>query len=330
MRKPKISRAFTRLAAPVLFSAICLPAAAQTTERLDASAGGQGAPVSVARESEMRCSGFIEHQPPANRLEIVGAEQEQEQHEFAEGDYLYINGGRQQGVKEGDEFSVVRPRGSFKTKFSRKGGSLGMYTQEVGTLRVVRAKDNASVALVTATCDNILLGDLLRVAPQRPSPVVRADSPLDRFGEPTGKQQGRIVLARDAREVLAKDQVVFIDLGNEDNVRPGDYLTVYRPLGKGSISHFKDKEIAPGGSGGYESDVFRGGKFSNQAQRVKDPVDGHYRSVTNTPAIKDRRPALPRKVVGEMVVISVEARTAAAVITRAAQEIHTGDFVEVQ
>ena len=329
MRNSKIARAFERLAAFTLFPALCLSAAAAQTAGA-AQAQGQAAPVSIARESELRCSGFIEHQPPANRLEVVGAEQEQEQHVFAEGDYLYINGGRQQGVSEGQEFSVVRPRGRFSTRFSRKRGTLGMYTQEVGTLRVVRVKDNASVALVTATCDNILFGDLLRAAPQRTSPIVRADVPLDRFAEPTGKQQGRIVLARDEREVLAKDQVVFIDLGTEDSVRPGDHLTVYRPLGKGSVTRFNDKEVAPGGSGGFESEVFRGGKFSTQAQRVKDPVDGHYRSVTNTPEVKGRRPALPRKIVGELVVISVEARTAAAVITRAAQEIHTGDFVEVR
>jgi hypothetical protein len=43
-----------------------------------------------------------------------------------------------------------------------------------------------------------------------------------------------------------------------------------------------------------------------------------------------RRPSMPRKIVGEVVIISVEQRTAAAVITRYAQEIHTGDFVEVQ
>jgi hypothetical protein len=39
---------------------------------------------------------------------------------------------------------------------------------------------------------------------------------------------------------------------------------------------------------------------------------------------------MPRKIVGEMVVLNVQARTATAVITRVAQEIHTGDFVEVK
>ncbi len=49
-----------------------------------------------------------------------------------------------------------------------------------------------------------------------------------------------------------------------------------------------------------------------------------------TPKILRSRPPVPRKVVGEVVVLHVEARTATAVITRVAQEIHTGDYVELQ
>ena len=51
--------------------------------------------------------------------------------------------------------------------------------------------------------------------------------------------------------------------------------------------------------------------------------------VVTTPDAKTPRPSL-RKVVGEMVIISVKERTATAVITRNAQEIHTGDMVEIQ
>lgn len=310
---------------------LCVEAYAQTPNRTQTAAPAQtpASPVSAARESELECSGFIEHRPPETRMEIVGGEEEQEQHTYAEGDYVYVNAGSQDGVRAGQEFTIIRPRGRFKSSFSRKG-TLGMYTQELGRLRVVSVKQNLSVALLTRTCDNILLGDLLRPVPRRVSPVVGGSASFDRFAEPSGKPQGRIVLARDGREMVSRDQVVFIDLGEEDNVKPGDRLTVFRPLGTGDISRFKDEEISLNRSRGFESDVFRGGgRYSNKAQRVKNPVKGNNSTVT-TPNVKDRRPALPRKVVGELVVISVEARTAAAVVTRTAQEIHTGDRVEVQ
>lgn len=335
-----IFRACKRLVALSAFCSLALCTAgaqtgeAQTPERSSVVATAQGqapAPAALSRESEMECSGYIEYQPPAGRMEIIGAEQEQEQRHFAEGDYVYISGGTQAGVSVGSEYSVIRPRGRFTSTFSRKSGSLGMYTQEVGKLRVISVKQNVSVAIVTRTCDNMLLGDLLRVGPQRPAPVIRAEAPLDRFAEPTGKQQGRIVLARYGRELVSRDDVVFIDLGTEDNVKPGDYLTIYRPLGTGDVfrSRFGDEESTPNRRRGFESNRFRGGQYSNKAQRVKDPVNGVNSTVT-TPEIEKRRPAMPRKIVGEIVIISVESRTAAAIITRTAQEIHTGDFVEVQ
>jgi hypothetical protein len=39
---------------------------------------------------------------------------------------------------------------------------------------------------------------------------------------------------------------------------------------------------------------------------------------------------MPRKIVGELVVIDVQAITATAVITRVTGEVHTGDWVEIQ
>jgi hypothetical protein len=286
-------------------------------------------PVPTARPSEAACGGVIEQAPQASSGQIVGAEEERERRVFGEGDMVFVDAGAQSGLRVGQEFTVVRPRGRFRSKFSRKSGALGGYTQEVGRLRVVRVRDRVSVARVTVACSDLLLGDLLRPAANRAVPQSRAEVSLDRFAEPTGKQTGRIVLARDGRELVSRDEVVFIDLGGEDGVKAGDYLTVFRPEGQGIIVDY-GKEIAPNARGGYESDEFRGGQHSNQAQRVKD-VGGSQRGETvNTSSIKRQRPAVPRKVVGEIVVLHVEGRTATAVVTRVAQEIHTGDAVEVQ
>lgn len=285
----------------------------------------------VTGKDNLYCGGFIQYAPAPNNLQIVGGEEEQEQRVYSLGDYVYINAGAQDGVREGQEYTVVRPRGQFKTKLSKKKGWLGVYTQELGALRVIDVKEHVSVALVTQTCDNLLLGDLLRGMSQRVAPPQRPAEKLDRFADPSGKQKGRIVLARDTREALSKDQVVFIDLGSEDNVRPGDYLTIYRPVGKGNITRIHDEEVTPTANSGFQSDIFRGGKFSNKAQRVKDAnTTGIFGPTVTTPEITDSRPRLPRKIVGEMVILSVQQRTATAVITTVAQEVHTGDYVEVK
>jgi hypothetical protein len=289
------------------------------------------APARVAKENELYCGGFIQYAPAPNKLQIIGGEEEQERIVYTQGNIVYINAGANQGVREGQEFSVVRPRGQFSSDYTKKKGYLGVYTQELGRLRVLDVKEHVSVARVVYSCETMLLGDLLRAANERAAPFIRNEVPLDRFAEPTGKQKGRIVLARDAREAPTVNDIIYIDLGSEDNVKPGDYFTIYRPLGTGNLTWGREDEITPTAAAGFESARYKGGKFSNKAQRVQDPNNtGIYGPMVVSPDIKDSRPPMPRKIVGELVILGVQQRTATAVITRVAQEVHTGDFVELQ
>lgn len=292
-------------------------------------------PSLVAGQTELYCAGYIQYAPATGWLEIVGGQQEQEQHRFTEGDYVFVNAGSQQGVRVGQEFSIIRPRGELLSAFTKKKGWLGVYVQEMGQLRITEVKERVSVALVTTSCETILLGDFLRPAPARVSPVQRQEAQLNRFSDPqSGKPQGRILLARDGRELLTRNQIVYIDLGAEDNIKAGDYLTISRPLGTGNISPAKNEEFSVDKSVGFGSEKFKGTRFGNQSQRTKD-YGGNAKGIYFGPAItsrevKGKRPPMPRKVVGEMVILSVQTRTATAVITRIAQEVHTGDYVEVQ
>ena len=295
--------------------------------------GPSSAPV-VAGSAELYCAGFIQYAPAPISPEIVGGEQEQEQRSYKESDFVYINAGSQQGVHVGQEYAIVRPRGQVTSKFTAKKGWLGVYMKELGRLRVVNVKDRVSVAVIENSCETVLLGDLLRQVNNRVSPPQRQELTLDRFADPTGKQKGRIVLARDGREMVSRNQIVYIDLGAEDNIKAGDYFTIYRPLGTGNLDSVVNEEIARSESGGFESDRYRGGKFSNQSQRTKDYTNTRGVFFKDEPVttheIKRHRPPMPHKIVGELVILNVQTRTATAIITRVAQEIHTGDFVELQ
>ena len=154
---------------------------------------------------------------------------------------------------------------------------------------------------------------------------------IDHFGNPTGKQTGRIVLAREGLEMPSVNNVVFIDLGTEDNIRPGDILTIYRASDTPRFVTKHEEEISRNSNGPFESDKFKGGQFSIDAQTTKSQNASTIKTKSNTTTdVKNHRPAVHRKVVGEMVVTSVQQRTASAVITKVTQEVHTGDSVELQ
>ncbi len=281
----------------------------------------------VAAGNNLYCAGYVQTASINTANKIVGAENEQEQNIYAQGDDLYINVGANKGVKVGDMFAVVRPRGQVETRWTRKK-DLGFYVQEVGALEIIKVKSEVSVARVKNSCDNLLLGDLLQPIEPRTSPVFQPKPMLDVFGEPTGKASGRIFMARDGRELLGREQIVYIDLGAEDRVNVGDYLTVYRPLGKGNLFENDEDESVSARDEGFQSDEYRGGKFSNQAAR-KSGEQARGKVVTTEEAKKDRPQGL-RKIVGEVVILNVKEKTATAMITRTAQEIHTGDMVELQ
>jgi hypothetical protein len=279
---------------------------------------------------DLSCAGYIEYKPYQIRMEVIGGEQEQEQQIFSQGNHIFINAGAQHGLQVGQEFAVVRPRGKFSSKLSKKRGQLGVYIQEIGRIRVKDVKQQVSVAEVLDSCDLIMMGDLLKPWRARTVPSIRPLRKLNRFLDPNGKQTGRIVMARSAREMVTKNDLVFIDLGRQDGLKKGDYLTIYRPGGTGNITEFEDIYVGTPASEGFGSDEFKGGNYSLHAPRTKKMESSSRGPVETRPDVKRKRPAIPRKVLGEMVILEVQERTASAIVTQADMEVHNGDYVELQ
>jgi hypothetical protein len=294
-------------------------------------------PARVAGETSLFCAGYIRYQRFGPTPEIVGAEEEQEQRTYSDGDIVYLNAGSRLGLKEGQTYQIIRPRGDVKGVHRKKIGFLGTYVQDIGQLEIFKVREETSAAKITFTCgDTALLGDLVVELPVRESPLQRAEGNLDRFADPSNKQVGRLMMARDSRELLTKNDIVYIDLGGEDNVKRGDYLTIYRPLGTGNITRVDNEEMARNRATGFQSERFKGGGISSEGSRAKDetavvkvPGRYRYRPITSK-EVKDDRPPMPRKIVGEMVILDVQSRTATAIITRVVSEVHTGDWVEIQ
>ncbi|MDQ3321392.1 MAG: hypothetical protein M3525_02875 [Acidobacteriota bacterium] len=281
----------------------------------------------VVSGNNLYCAGFIQTAPVDTSYEVVGARGEADKQIFAQGDELYISAGANRGVKVGDTFSVIRPRGQVESRWTNKR-DVGFYVQEVGMVEVVRVKPEVSIVRVRMSCDNLLLGDLLQPAPQRTSPRFTNRPALDSFADSSGKASGRILMACDGLELLGREQIVYIDLGAEDNVQIGDYLTIYRPLGTGNTFLKGLKETVGARNEDFQSRRYRGGKFSIQAPRkAGEQATG---SIVKSEEAKSRRPQNLREVIGEMVILNVREKTATAVITRTATEIHPGDNVEVQ
>src|ERR1043166_9982497 len=164
----------------------------------------------VAGRTNLYCAGYIRYQRFPKSPEIVGAEGEPEQRTFAEGDIVFLNWGAQQGIKEGQQFEIIRPKGDVKGVFREKKGHLDTYVRELGQLQVFKVRENTSIAQITFSCDMALLGDLVVPIPYRESPLQRSEIQIDRFAEPSGKANGRLMMARENKETVAVNDFVSI------------------------------------------------------------------------------------------------------------------------
>jgi hypothetical protein len=272
-------------------------------------------PDQVARRSDIYCTGFIAEAAPREDLQVIGAETENIKATFAQGDVVFLNHGRGAGVQPGAVYYVIRPIGEVKHPFTKK--RLGYYVRELGLLRVIEVQEQTSTAEITVSCDTIEFGDLLRPYQEYVGPGPRDARPLPRYSEGSGGTKGQIVMSPGYHENLSANRLVFLDLGNDDSVHAGDYFTIYREIGaREGVTNLPEDNVVNRRSDGYESERYRGGDVSVQATGVlrKD--------------VLRQRPPIPRKVLGELIVIKVEKNSSVAMITRTTAEINIGDWVE--
>jgi hypothetical protein len=95
-------------------------------------------------------------------------------------------------------------------------------------VKVVCAQESTAILEFTESCEPAFLGDLLIPFEPIPIPLVRSSAPLTQCDPPSGKTTGQIVAVKDRATPVGTDSVVFLDLGEEDGLYPGDFLTVYR------------------------------------------------------------------------------------------------------
>ncbi len=271
----------------------------------------------VATGDDLYCAGYIRATAPTTEIKIIGGEEENRIAHFGQGDVVYLNAGRSQNLRAGMLFSITRPMGKFRSPYKRLGGrDLGVFVRELGVMRVIAVQGQTATARIIVSCSDIQLGDLLVTFTERSAPSTNISQPLPRYQSATGKVAGRIVLQREQREHLSPRDVVYIDLGREEGVQVGDTFTIYRQQpDDANIFKFNDDDITLRQSNDYESDKFKGGKYSN---------DHPYESRQQ---VKNTRPAIPQKIVGELTVIAVEGKSATAIVTRTTQEVHTGDWI---
>ncbi len=199
--------------------------------------GGTVSPVPLATEADIYCYGYIgdpnepmpnrisawedievRYQPGATLQEIDGSQ----------GDLVFIDGGTSTGLTAGDTYLLIVP-GDLVTH-PRTQNVIGRNYEYRGQVRVLCADATQARGIITQSCAQVPTGSRLKPMLQIPIPLARIPS-LPAFCDPaSGKTTGYIVSSRggDWLTSLGEGQLVQVNLGRDDQVQPGEFLTVFR------------------------------------------------------------------------------------------------------
>jgi LysM domain-containing protein len=280
------------------------PLAAETPQARPAAPagaypGGVSESAALVDRDELRCSGYIDED--SERGDLYIAENDEPVYEnVAVGSLLYLNrGSNDPRIVPGAVFSVVEREGTIHHPVT--GRTQGKYYRRSGEVRVLKVLQDAALATVIFACDEIRVGDELRPVDVTPVPV-HAIPPLDPLQvERNGKPTGYVIHTRDSAVNVATGDMAQVDLGREDGIAPGDFLTAFAAVHSDKTHTMPDYHY----------------KYGNQTISRPD---------LHTDDGRDNYPPLP---VAQLVVVTVGPHTATVKIVYALREIAVGTMVEV-
>ncbi|PYX96110.1 MAG: hypothetical protein DMG63_17685 [Acidobacteria bacterium] len=255
--------------------------------------------------SDVYCSGFITKQDVHASAIVIDDARAPEQVRSAERSYIYLSG---RGVEEGREYLLLRHTHDPNHNQSFPGqlgllSSLGELYEDLGRAKVIAVRKKVGVALVEQGCSEVLPGDMAVPFQERPRPEYKQTN-FEQFAVPTGKTKGRVVLAQDLGTLVGNHRIIYLNVGEAQGVKPGDYFRALRDYG--SIAN-------------------------NPAESLPFKAPPYDPTQKNPPNFEFRGHAgeLPIRAIGEMIVLNTTPNTSTALTTYTPEEIHLGDTIEM-
>ena len=303
---------------------LLLATAAWAQSGTEASADPQGtAPSTVSfptlrvqtpTYADLYCAGFISKQilPDANY--VAGGLQTPSTTKFTRGDMVYLQG---TGYTAGAEYEIVRALKDINEYEMYPGEKkllkeTGQPYEEVGRVKIIDTRNKTAIGQVEYSCDAVNPGDTTIPFAEKQAVAFHAPARFDRYLPSSNKLSGRIVMGKDFDSQLGTGQKVYLNVGSNQGVKIGDFFRAVRSY----EADLKD----PVDSLSFKAAI------AEDTQKKTPSVDPTMFTKGNGPVIHVRD--LPRRAVGEIVIIGVTNTTATGMIVFALEDVHSGDDVE--
>ena len=265
--------------------------------------------------ADIYCAGFLtkDRVPDANY--VNGGLQTPTSTKFETGELVYLAG---TGYQAGQLYSIVREMRDANEYEIYAGerkvlAAAGHPYGEIGRVRVVDTRSHSAIAQVEFSCDPINPGDVAVPFVEKPPVTFHVPGHFDRFAPSNGKLSGRIVLGKDFDSVLGTGMKLYMNMGSNQGVKVGDYFRVVRSY----TATLRDP---------VDSLSFKA-QTSEDTQKRPPAFEANRFTRTKGPNIHVGD--LPRRAVGEVVVLNVTPTSSSAMVVFALEDVYAGDSVEL-
>jgi len=265
--------------------------------------------------ADIYCAGFISKQTLPDANYVAGGLETPFTTKFVRGDIVYMFG---TGYSVGGEYEIIRALHDIN-KYEMYPGEAkvmketGQPYEEVGRVKVIDMRSRAAIAQVEYSCDAMNPGDTAIPFAEKQMANFHAPMRFDRFLPANKELSGRIVMGKDFDSQLGTGQKVYINLGANQGVKVGDFFRATRS--------YEADLLDPVDSLSFDA------AMAEDTQLKTPSFDPGLFQKTNGPVIHVRD--LPRRGVGEIVIIGVTPTTATGMIVFAPETVHAGDDVEI-
>ena len=305
----------------VLFAAVAAlaqsdsaaPATPEKTQETTASFPTER--VQTPTAADLYCAGFVNKQLLPNANFVAGGLQTPNTTKFVNGDLVYLQGG---GYQIGQQYTIVRElrdpnRYELFTGQHALMKAAGQPYSEVARVKVIDTRSKMAIANVEFSCDPIVPGDIAIPFVEKQPISFHTPVHFDRFLPASNKTSGRIVMAKDFDSELGTGMKVYMNVGSSQGVKVGDYFRAVRTYG----ADLRDP---------VDSLSF---KASTTEDTQANPPLIEPNMLDRGKGARIHVEDLPRRAVGEVVVLSTTATTSTGMIVFALEDVHVGDGVEI-
>jgi hypothetical protein len=270
--------------------------------------------IQMPTKADLYCAGFISKQHLPDSAFIAGGLQTPTTAKFADGDMVYLAG---KGYEVGQQYEVIRELRDMN-EFEQFTGqhallkAAGQPYGEIALVRIIDTRHKMAIARISFSCDTVNPGDVIAPYVEKAPIAFHPPMRFDRFIPPTGKLSGRIIQSKDFDGEVGSGGKVYINVGSNQGVKVGDYFRAVRFY----TADLRD----PVDSLSFKAAI------SEDTQAKQPSIDPKFGTKNNGVIIHVAD--MPRRSVGEMVIIGTTATTATGMVVFAMEDVHLGDGVE--